>query len=894
MLGQKIHHYIITRLIGEGGMASVYEATHEKLQTKVAIKVLNPMLAANSNIRQRFENEARFMASLTHPNITRVIDYEERPDLLAIILEFLEGKDLNVTIRKNGPLPLNETLTCFTQVLDAFDYAHRKGIVHRDVKPSNIFIEPGNIVKILDFGIAKLIGQGEDMTMTGTQMGTPVYMSPEQVNTDKTLDHRSDIYSLGVTLYYMLKGEPPYDSTTTSSFQIYTKIVHEPLPALGKYPEIEKVIFKATSKDRNDRYQTCQEFRKALLEAAEPKKSDAEKTVVMTPRDSEKTLIDIPEPVKKQPEPVVKKKEEKKPAPKPEKSPEKTAGTKKLRNNIVMALSIIGILVFVIMKFFPSLVGGIFSGGISEADRVKAKNLLELGKAQYKNQIAAGAYDSAVYYLQKAEKLDPENMDVQFYLGGAYYRQNQEDSTDIMHLSYKTIERSSKAFEKIITTKPDYQNDPGYNDPYSSLTAIWGDLAMKYLVENNQDSALIAFREGKKRGGFNEVVLENARNILNSCDPDAILFCRWDIINSPLNYLQQVENLRQDVKPLAINYFKEDWYFRYMKNTLGITFSFGETWHGLMMEKTWEGQAVVADNVKTGNPFTWYLPGNSKQELSVRDQVMLDIITTNKFQLPVHFSAFINFNEDVLNLYSYLRPEGLVYKLQTSYTEARGRLQQNRLEALSFTALKSSSIPSTDLRIVIDYIRNEYFQLINAYYNQKDLTSAKLVLNELETNLPLSNYPAYFDAVTSTYKSLQNKLIYNDEQRKQMEQTAIKEYMTKNNLTGTPSANGVYYIQTRAGSGKAANIGNTIKVHYTGKLLDGTVFDSSYDRGEPIEFELGAGRVIKGWEDAFFLRQAGSRAIIIIPYDQGYGSTEMAKMPAYSTLVFEVEILAVE
>ena len=118
--------------------------------------------------------------------------------------------------------------------------------------------------------------------------------------------------------------------------------------------------------------------------------------------------------------------------------------------------------------------------------------------------------------------------------------------------------------------------------------------------------------------------------------------------------------------------------------------------------------------------------------------------------------------------------------------------------------------------------------------------------------------------------------------------------MTKNNLTGTPSANGVYYIQTRAGSGKAANIGNTIKVHYTGKLLDGTVFDSSYDRGEPIEFELGAGRVIKGWEDAFFLRQAGSRAIIIIPYDQGYGSTEMAKMPAYSTLVFEVEILAVE
>ncbi len=303
MIGEQIQHYRITRLIGEGGMASVYEALHEKLQSKVAIKVLNPILTANRNIRERFENEARFMAGLNHVNITRVIDYEERPDLLAIIMEFLEGEDLNVRIKREGPMPLHEALPIFVQVLDAVEYAHKKSIVHRDVKPSNIFIEPSKAVKILDFGIAKLLGATDDMTATGTQIGTPVYMSPEQVNTDKNIDQRSDIYSLGVTLFYMLNGKPPYDTTTTSSFQIFTKIVYEPLPELTNYPEINQVLKIATHKDPAHRYQTCSAFKQALTEATQAKKPipEPQKTVFS---DDDKTLIDIPEPARKEPKPA--------------------------------------------------------------------------------------------------------------------------------------------------------------------------------------------------------------------------------------------------------------------------------------------------------------------------------------------------------------------------------------------------------------------------------------------------------------------------------------------------------------------------------------------------------------------------------------------------------------
>ena len=263
IIGSKILNYNILSLIGEGGMASVYLGEHDRLGTKVAVKILNPLLSVNVQLRERFLNEAKLMASLDHPNITKVLDFEDEGNILCIVMEYLEGEDLSELIKRTGALPNHQINAIYNQVLAGFQYAHSKGVVHRDIKPSNIFIRLDGVIKILDFGIAKLFGQGNEMTQTGTQMGTPMYMSPEQVKADKSIDFRSDIYSLGVTLFYACNGHPPYDADTLSQFDILSKIVHEPIPEMKSNP-YKHLILTACAKDREHRFQSCEEWLEQL------------------------------------------------------------------------------------------------------------------------------------------------------------------------------------------------------------------------------------------------------------------------------------------------------------------------------------------------------------------------------------------------------------------------------------------------------------------------------------------------------------------------------------------------------------------------------------------------------------------------------------------------------
>jgi serine/threonine protein kinase len=260
MINTKINHYRIIRLIGEGGMASVYEAVHEILGTKVAIKVLNPILSANWQIKDRFIREGQLIAFLNHSNIIKVSDLDEQPQQVSIIMEYLEGEDLNQMIKRKGPLSENEILNIFSQTLSAFQYAHSQGIVHRDIKPSNIFILPDGQVKILDFGIAKLFGLGNETTQSGAQVGTPMYMSPEQVKSDKSIDYRSDIYSLGATLFFAVNGITPYDPRNDSQFDIFTKIVYESFPESIIKSRFDSIINKACQKNREERYQNCEQM----------------------------------------------------------------------------------------------------------------------------------------------------------------------------------------------------------------------------------------------------------------------------------------------------------------------------------------------------------------------------------------------------------------------------------------------------------------------------------------------------------------------------------------------------------------------------------------------------------------------------------------------------------
>jgi serine/threonine protein kinase len=206
----------------------------------------------------------------------------------------LNGEDLNVVIKKKGALSEQVLVNYLSQSLSAFQYAHSNGIVHRDIKPSNIFVLPDGRIKILDFGIAKLFGEGDELTQTGTQIGTPIYMSPEQVKADKTIDHRSDIYSLGVTMFYAVNGKPPYDSNTTSQFEIFNKIVFEALPEFTSTNKLNELIKKACSKDRNERFEDCQQWLDALNATPNTGAKIVDKTIIDTSAAEtlEKTIIE--------------------------------------------------------------------------------------------------------------------------------------------------------------------------------------------------------------------------------------------------------------------------------------------------------------------------------------------------------------------------------------------------------------------------------------------------------------------------------------------------------------------------------------------------------------------------------------------------------------------------
>ncbi|WP_299825998.1 serine/threonine-protein kinase [uncultured Pontibacter sp.] len=266
-----IPSYNILRVIGEGGMATVYLGEHARLGNKVAIKVLNSHYARHEQVRGRFLTEAKVLASFLHPHIVGVKDFFEEGDVLAFVMDYVEGLPLDEYLYTHNALrDPAKAIAFFSQILDAFSYAHQNGIVHRDIKPGNLMVTQDGQVRVLDFGIAKLLETpvgAAKATATGTMLGTPMYMSPEQINLKpgESIDHRSDIYALGVTLHQILSGRPPYDADTHSGFEMQMKIMTEPLPRLEQVPEwLQQVVDKATAKKREDRFQNCSEFLQAL------------------------------------------------------------------------------------------------------------------------------------------------------------------------------------------------------------------------------------------------------------------------------------------------------------------------------------------------------------------------------------------------------------------------------------------------------------------------------------------------------------------------------------------------------------------------------------------------------------------------------------------------------
>ena len=289
MQGKTISGYTLKHQLGVGGMAEVWYAEN-RIHKPAAVKILNLELSQNKGIVDRFSNEAEIMVKLNHPNIRQVYDYGDIEGRPAIVMEYLEGDDLKAMMRQGRHFQKEELTKWWNQMVAALNYTHSIGIVHRDIKPSNIFIDTNNNVRLLDFGIAKN-NEGGTGTMTGSTLGTRIYMSPEQVKDPKRVDYRTDLYYLAVTFVHLLTGKAPYDNTTSSDFEIQLSIVTKPLDVSGLPNEWRSFLLPYLEKEVEKR-PALQRFVSMHAPVVEERKESApnEETVIVNEPPIEKKL----------------------------------------------------------------------------------------------------------------------------------------------------------------------------------------------------------------------------------------------------------------------------------------------------------------------------------------------------------------------------------------------------------------------------------------------------------------------------------------------------------------------------------------------------------------------------------------------------------------------------
>src|SRR5262245_31193352 len=278
MVGQNIGKYRVLDRIGRGGMGTVYKAIDETLHREVAIKVLNAELN-DPAIARRFRAEAVTVARLNHPGIATIFELFQHDGEWLMVMEFLRGETLEGLVGRKGPLPPAQAGDVCMQTLAALAHAHSLGVVHRDLKPANVMVTDSGAVKIMDFGIARVVGT-EHLTSAGFMMGTPAYMAPEQVM-GQDIDARADLYAIGVVFFYLLTGRLPFKGKTP--FEMAQSRLHDdPVPARSlreDLPEwLDQVLAVALQREPDQRYQTAPLFREAIRRGLENLPQETEHT----------------------------------------------------------------------------------------------------------------------------------------------------------------------------------------------------------------------------------------------------------------------------------------------------------------------------------------------------------------------------------------------------------------------------------------------------------------------------------------------------------------------------------------------------------------------------------------------------------------------------------------
>ena len=270
-VGSTVGDYQIAGILGAGGMGKVYKVRNVISDRIEAMKVLLPDLVTEPDLADRFLREIKVQASLEHPNIAALHTAVRVENQLLMLMEFVEGTTLEQKL-KEGPLPVAQAVEYIRQVLSALEYAHGRGVIHRDIKPANMMLTPSGVVKLMDFGIAKAANDRR-LTMTGTTMGSLYYMSPEQIQGTAGLDPRSDLYSLGVSLYELVTAKRPFDGDSQYAIMA-AHLEKTPVPPIQVDPKVptllNDVIMLSVSRDPNARFQSAAAFRNALGSAIAP------------------------------------------------------------------------------------------------------------------------------------------------------------------------------------------------------------------------------------------------------------------------------------------------------------------------------------------------------------------------------------------------------------------------------------------------------------------------------------------------------------------------------------------------------------------------------------------------------------------------------------------------